>query len=97
MRNSDRYNSTEYVIEQLHDYDDIDLVKPWQRYLVWLHPIVSCSVFLTYGAYFGYRVWCNRSFRKVHGGLSSVTWIFIAAEGICIGMSTLTLKISGEF
>jgi hypothetical protein len=89
MRNCERYDSSEYAIEQLHEYDDVDLVKTWHRYFIWLHPIVSCSVFLTYGAYFGYRVWCNWSYRQVQGGLNSASWIFIAAEGICIGMPLL--------
>jgi hypothetical protein len=71
MQNSDRYDPSEYIIEQLQDYDDIELVKPWQRYFVWFGPFVSISVFIAYGSYFGYRVWCNYTFRRAHGGLSS--------------------------
>jgi hypothetical protein len=81
---SDRYNAAEYVIEQLSEYDDIDLVKPWHRKLIMAHPIVIVWVFLTYAAYYGYRVWCNYQFRLVFGGLNEASWIFICVEGVIL-------------
>jgi hypothetical protein len=81
---SDRYDASEYVIEQLSEYDDIDLVKPWHRKLILIHPVVIVWVFLTYAAYYGYRVWCNYQFRLVHGGLNEASWIFICVEGVIL-------------
>ncbi|KAH4601907.1 hypothetical protein HBH82_167390 [Parastagonospora nodorum] len=81
---SDRYEPGEYVIEQLSEYDDVDLVKPWQRKLILIHPIVIVWVFLTYVAYYGYRVWCNYQFRVVYGGLAEASWIFIVVEGVIL-------------
>lgn len=78
---SDRYDLSEFVIEQLSEYDDIDLVKPWHRKLILIHPIVIVWVFLTYAAYYGYRVWCNYQYRLVYGGLTEASWIFIVVEG----------------
>jgi hypothetical protein len=83
---SDRYDPSEFVIEQLSEYDDIDLVKPWHRKLILIHPIVIVWVFLTYAAYYGYRVWCNYQFRLVHGGLAEASWIFIVVEGVILCM-----------
>jgi hypothetical protein len=79
---SERYEPGEYVIEQLSEYDDVDLVKPWHRKLILLHPIVIVWVFLTYAAYYGYRVWCNYQFRLVYGGMNEASWIFICVEGV---------------
>jgi hypothetical protein len=79
---SDRYDLSEYIIEQLSDYDDIDLVKPWHRKLILIHPIVIVWVFFTYAAYYGYRVWCNYQYRVVYGGLAEASWIFIVVEGV---------------
>jgi hypothetical protein len=81
---SDRYDASEYRIEQLSEYDDIDLVKPWQRKLILIHPIVIVWVFLTYAAYYGYRVWCNYQYRLVFGGLAEGSWIFIVVEGVIL-------------
>ena len=81
---SDRYDASEYVIEQLSEYDDIDLVKPWHRTLILIHPVVIVWVFLTYAAYYGYRVWCNYQFRLVYGGLAEASWIFIVVEGVIL-------------
>jgi len=83
---SDRYEPGEYVIEQLSEYDDVDLVKPWKRKLILIHPIVIVWVFLTYAAYYGYRVWCNYQFRVVYGGLAEASWIFIVVEGVILCM-----------
>jgi hypothetical protein len=84
---SDRYDASEYVIEQLSEYDDIDLVKPWHRKLIMIHPIVIVWVFFTYAAYYGYRVWCNYQFRLVYGGLNEASWIFICVEGVILSTS----------
>jgi hypothetical protein len=81
---SDRYDLIEYVIEQLSEYDDIDLVKPWHRKLILIHPIVIVWVFFTYAAYYGYRVWCNYQYRLVYGGLAEASWIFIVVEGVIL-------------
>jgi hypothetical protein len=81
---SDRYDASEYVIEQLSEHDDVDLVKPWHRKLILIHPIVIVWVFLTYAAYYGYRVWCNYQFRVVYGGLAEASWIFICVEGVIL-------------
>ena len=78
----DRYDLGEYVIEQLSEYDDVDLVKPWHRKLILIHPIVIVWVFLTYAAYYGYRVWCNYQYRLTYGGLDEASWIFICVEGV---------------
>jgi hypothetical protein len=85
---SDRYEPGEYVIEQLSEHDDVDLVKPWKRKLILIHPIVIVWVFLTYAAYYGYRVWCNYQFRVVYGGLAEASWIFIVVEGVILCMFT---------
>jgi hypothetical protein len=81
---NERYDLSEYEIEQLSEYDDIDLVKPWHRTLIMLHPFVIVWVFLTYAAYYGYRVWCNYQYRLVRGGLSEASWIFICVEGVIL-------------
>jgi hypothetical protein len=60
------------------------LVKPWHRNLILIHPIVIVWVFLTYAAYYGYRVWCNYQFRVVYGGLAEASWIFICVEGVIL-------------
>jgi hypothetical protein len=86
---SDRYDASEYVIEQLSEYDDIDLVKPWHRKLIMIHPVVIVWVFLTYAAYYGYRVWCNYQYRLVYGGLNEASWIFICVEGVILCMSNV--------
>lgn len=83
---SDRYDAREYHIEQLSEYDDVDLVKPWHRVLIMIHPIVIVWVFLTYAAYYGYRVWCNYQFRLMYGGMDEASWIFICVEGVIMGM-----------
>jgi hypothetical protein len=83
---SDRYDPSEFVIEQLSEYDDVDLVKPWHRKLILIHPIVIVWVFLTYAAYYGYRIWCNYQFRLVYGGLAEASWIFIVVEGVILCM-----------
>jgi hypothetical protein len=87
---SDRYDLSEYVIEQLSEYDDIDLVKPWHRKLIMIHPIVIVWVFFTYAAYYGYRVWCNYQYRLVFGGLAEASWIFIVVEGVILCAFFLT-------
>jgi len=79
---SDRYDASEYIIEQLSEYDDIDMVKSWHRKLILIHPIVIVWVFITYAAYYGYRVWCNYQYRLVYGGLDEASWIFICVEGV---------------
>ncbi|KAG4415720.1 hypothetical protein IFR04_011133 [Cadophora malorum] len=81
---SDIYDDAEYTIEELATYDDIDIVRPWQRRLIQLQPFVGILVFATYGVYYGYRVWCNYQFRIRFGGLGSASWIFICAEGVCL-------------
>jgi hypothetical protein len=81
---SDRYDPSEYVIEQLSEYDDVDIVKPWHRKLILIHPIVIVWVFFTYAAYYGYRVWCNYQYRVVYGGLAEASWIFIVVEGVIL-------------
>jgi hypothetical protein len=86
---NDRYDASEYHIEQLSEYDDIDLVKPWHRILILIHPVVIVWVFLTYAAYYGYRVWCNYQFRLTYGGLDEASWIFICVEGVIMGMYSL--------
>lgn len=85
---SDRYDPSEYTIEQLSEYDDVDLVKPWHRKLILLHPVVIVWVFLTYAAYYGYRVWCNYQYRLVYGGLNEASWIFICVEGVILCKSS---------
>lgn len=80
----DRYDVSEYHIEQLSVYDDIDMVKPWHRKLILIHPFVIILVFATYSAYYGYRVWCNYQYRIRVGGLAEASWIFICVEGIII-------------
>lgn len=79
-----RYDLSEYTIEQLAEYDDVDLVKPWHRKLILIHPFVIAWVFVTYAAYYGYRVWCNYQFRLVKGGLADASWIFICVEGVIL-------------
>lgn len=79
---SDRYEASEYIIEHLSEYDDIDLVKPWHRKMILIQPVVIVWVFLTYAAYYGYRVWCNYQYRLVYGGLDEASWIFICVEGV---------------
>lgn len=81
---SDRYDLSEYEIEQLSEYDDIDLVKPWHRKLILIHPFVILWVFFAYAAYYGYRVWCNYQYRLVYGGLAEASWIFIVVEGVIL-------------
>lgn len=81
---NERYDLSEYTIEQLSIYDDIDLVKPWQRKMTYIQPFFICIVFIAYAAYFGYRVWCNYQFRVVNGGLAEASWIFICVEGVCL-------------
>jgi hypothetical protein len=81
---SDRYDLRDYVIEQLSEYDDIDLVKPWQRKLILVQPIMIVWVLITYSAYYGYRVWCNYQFRLVYGGMTEASWIFICMEGVIL-------------
>lgn len=81
---SHRYDLSEYVIEQLSEYDDVDLVKPWHRKLILIHPFVIAWVFITYAAYYGYRVWCNYQYRVVYGGLAEASWIFICVEGVIL-------------
>lgn len=81
---SDRYDLGDYIIEQLSEYDDVDIVKPWHRKLMMMHPFVIVWVFLTYAAYYGYRVWCNYQFRLVYGGLNEASWIFICVEGVIL-------------
>ncbi|KAH7082723.1 nucleotide-diphospho-sugar transferase [Paraphoma chrysanthemicola] len=94
---SDRYETSEYVIEQLSEYDDIDLVKPWHRKLILLHPVVIVWVFLTYAAYYGYRVWCNYQFRLTYGGLDEASWIFICVEGVILrDRKRPKLRLRGE-
>jgi hypothetical protein len=83
---SDRYDASEYIIEQLSDHDDVDLVKPWHRKLMLIHPFVIAWVFVTYAAYYGYRVWCNYQYRLVLGGLAEASWIFICVEGVILRM-----------
>jgi hypothetical protein len=104
---NERYELAQYVIEQLSEYDDADLVKPWHRTLILLHPIVIVWVFMTYAAYYGYRVWCNYQYRLVRGGLNEASWIFICVEGViartypnnkacpCIRTDTLLSPLSG--
>lgn len=82
---NERYDLADYTIEELSIYDDIDIVKPWQRRMALIHPFSICVVFIAYSAYFGYRVWCNYQFRRVYGGLAEASWIFIVIEGICLG------------
>lgn len=81
---SHRYDPGDYVIEQLSVYDDCDLVKPWHRKLILIHPFVIAWVFSMYAAYYGYRIWCNYQFRKVYGGLADASWIFICLEGVIL-------------
>lgn len=81
---SDRYDMSEYVIEQLSEFDDVDMVKPWHRKLIMIHPIVIVWVFLTYAAYYSYRVWVNYQFRLTYGGLDEASWIFICVEGVIL-------------
>lgn len=81
---SDRYDASEYRIETLSEYDDVDLVKPWHRKLIMLHPIVILWVFFAYAAYYGYRVWCNYQYRLAYGGLNEASWIFIVVEGVIL-------------
>jgi hypothetical protein len=80
----DRYDLSEYNIEQVSEYDDIDIVKPWHRKLILIHPLVIVVVFAAYSAYYGYRVWCNYQYRLVRGGLAEASWIFICVEGIIL-------------
>lgn len=80
----ERYDPSEYNIEQLSEYDDVDLVKPWHRWLIMIHPIVIAWVFITYAAYYGYRVWCNYQYRRLYGGLNEASWIFIVVEGVIL-------------
>jgi hypothetical protein len=82
---SESYANGEYTIEELAPHDDEDMVRPWQRKLILYHPIITICVFLSYGAYFGYRVWCNYQYRLKYGGLADASWTFICAEGICTG------------
>lgn len=83
---SHRYHLSDYHIEELSEYDDVDIVKKWHRTLMLFHPFVIAWLFMTYSAYFGYRVWCNYQYRLIHGGLAEASWIFICAEGICLRM-----------
>jgi hypothetical protein len=89
---NERYDFADYTIEELSIYDDIDIVKPWQRRLSLVQPFSICFVFLAYSAYFSYRVWCNYQYRLVYGGLAEASWIFIAVEGTCLSK----LKYSPE-
>ncbi|KAH7024381.1 nucleotide-diphospho-sugar transferase [Microdochium trichocladiopsis] len=81
---SHRYTFQDYSIEHLSHYDDIDIVKPWHRWLILVQPLVIAVVFITYSAYFGYRIWCNYQYRLFKGGLAEASWIFICMEGICL-------------
>ncbi|KAL2067572.1 hypothetical protein VTL71DRAFT_1997 [Oculimacula yallundae] len=78
------YDKSEYTIEEVAPFDDIDVVKPWKRKLILFQPIVGILVFAAYGVYYGYRVWCNYQYRTHFGGRANASWIFIFAEGICI-------------
>ncbi|KAH8723402.1 nucleotide-diphospho-sugar transferase [Phaeosphaeriaceae sp. PMI808] len=69
-------------MRSLSEYDDADLVKPWHRTLIFLHPFVIVWVFITYATYYGYRVWVNYQYRLTYGGLDEASWIFICMEGI---------------
>jgi hypothetical protein len=82
---NERYDLADYTIEELSIYDDIDIVKPWQRKMSLVQPFFICWVFIAYSAYFSYRVWCNYQFRRVNGGLAEASWIFIIVEGVCLG------------
>lgn len=81
---SHRYDGSGYLIEQLSEYDDADLVKPWHRKLMLIHPFVIAWVLVTYAAYYGYRVWCNYQYRLIRGGLAEASWIFICVEGVIL-------------
>ncbi|KAF2757481.1 nucleotide-diphospho-sugar transferase [Pseudovirgaria hyperparasitica] len=81
---SDRHKPSEYKVETLHKYDDHEYVKPWCRTLMLVHPVLIVWVFLTYTAYFTFRIWCNYKSRAVNGRITEASLMFVCLEGVCI-------------
>lgn len=94
---SDWYDLREYSIEQLSEYDDDGIVKPWHRTLIMIQPIVVAWVFITYAVCYSYRIWCNYQFRLQYGGLADASWTLVVVEGICICEHDLHLTLSHAY
>jgi hypothetical protein len=87
MRFSQPYNSKEYNIEKTADYDDIETVKPWQRWMISLQPIIGIMSLGTYAIYFTYRFLDNYPFRKGFD-IGNGPTINLLAELVCLGFNS---------
>lgn len=74
-----------YQIDSLARRDDIDLLKPWKRYLYFLSSFLTLAVFCTYVLYFGLRITFTLAAQRANRTIYPAAWVFIIVE---IGVAT---------
>jgi hypothetical protein len=80
-----KYNLKEMIIEQISENDDEDILQSWQRWMIFLQPLISIFSLISYVIYFVYRVKVNYKYavklKRPWG-----PWLFIVAESITCSM-----------
>ncbi|KAL2058894.1 hypothetical protein ABVK25_000186 [Lepraria finkii] len=74
-----------YQIDSLARRDDIDLLKPWKRYLYFLSSFLALAAFCTYVLYFGLRITFTLAAQRANRTIYPAAWVFVIVE---IGVAT---------
>lgn len=69
-----------YLIEKVHDVDDVNFNHAWKRRLHKLTPFLSCLSVLAYSAYLTARIYCTRNAEIVAHKKFLMAWVFVAVE-----------------
>lgn len=82
------FNASKYNIESIAARDDIDLLKPWKRYLYFLSSFLAVAAFLTYMLYFAARIRFTLAAQIANHTVYPAAWIFVIVE---MGVATPVL------
>ncbi|KAL2044904.1 hypothetical protein N7G274_002679 [Stereocaulon virgatum] len=74
-----------YQIESLARRDDIDLLKPWKRFLYLFSSFLTVAAFSTYALYYGLRMTFTLAAQRANRTIYPAAWVFLIVE-----MATVT-------
>jgi hypothetical protein len=77
-----KYDDNAYIVEKLHDYDDIEHMPKWKRFVSRLSPLTTFLSVGAYFLYFPYRIYCTRDSSAKWHKTYVMAWFFIIAEAM---------------
>lgn len=87
-----KFNDTEYVISELAKHDDVDLLPEWKRRLHRMSPLFTIAALGGYYTYYAFRIYFTVEAQKKYDKVYAMAWVFIAAEFLVTGMSSVVSK-----